>query len=123
MIKLREIYIKYEFYLDKELNELHDHIYIILKFLSLIDNEEDILKEVANNYIISALINYYNSILKQLKEEIINNNPYCKLIFAFIVFPYISLTLLIFGLIWRFKTNSFSVSSLSSQVLKPGIRE
>jgi nitrate reductase gamma subunit len=39
-------------------------------------------------------------------------------IFAFIVFPYISLTLLIFGLIWRFKTNSFSVSSLSSQVLE-----
>mgnify|MGYP001773381612 CR=1 FL=1 len=36
----------------------------------------------------------------------------------FIVFPYISLTLLIFGIIYRFKTNSFSVSSLSSQILE-----
>jgi nitrate reductase assembly molybdenum cofactor insertion protein NarJ len=85
MIKLREIYGKYDFYLDKELNELPDHIYIILKFLSLIDNEEDIVKEIANNYIIPALINYYNSTFKQLKEEIINNNPYCKLLNYIIV--------------------------------------
>ena len=36
----------------------------------------------------------------------------------FAIFPYISLTLLIGGIIWRFATNSFSVSALSTQILE-----
>lgn len=36
----------------------------------------------------------------------------------FVIWPYISITLLIAGLVWRFSTNSFSVSSLSTQILE-----
>ncbi|MFN3478275.1 MAG: respiratory nitrate reductase subunit gamma [bacterium] len=36
----------------------------------------------------------------------------------FIIFPYISITLLVSGIIWRFASNSFSVSSLSTQILE-----
>jgi len=80
MIKLREIYSKYEFHLDKNLNELPDHIYIIFKFLYWVKDKEFLIKEIANDYIVPSFVNYYNSTFKQLKEEIINYNPYCKLL-------------------------------------------
>ena len=38
--------------------------------------------------------------------------------FLFGVFPYITLVLMIVGLVWRYVTNQFSYSSLSSQFLE-----
>ncbi len=83
MIKLRDLYNKYEFYLDKELNELPDHIFIVLKFLEFVNNDE-ILKELLMNLIIPSFNNYYNSVFRQLKPDFILNNPYCKLIYYLI---------------------------------------
>ncbi|MCX7870845.1 MAG: respiratory nitrate reductase subunit gamma [bacterium] len=53
-----------------------------------------------------------------MSNEVLTTNNSLLYILAFIIFPYISLTLFIFGIIYRFKTNSFSVSSLSSQLLE-----
>ena len=79
MINLRDLYNKYNFHLDKEINELPDHIFIVLKFLEFV-NDEKILKEIVENLIFPSLNNYYNSTFKQLKPEFIEKNPYSKLI-------------------------------------------